>query len=32
VKIYSWRDIEFKICGKPTVDVAELKKISVYGV
>ncbi len=32
VKLYSWRDIEVKVCGKPTFKVEALKKITQYSV
>ena len=30
IKLYSWRELEIKICGKPTIDIAALKKMTVY--
>ena len=30
IKLYSWNELEFKICGKPTFKVEALKKITRY--
>ena len=32
IKLYSWRDVEVKVCGKPTFKVEALKKITQYSV
>ena len=32
IKLYSWRELEIKICGKPTFKVEALKKITKYSV
>ncbi len=32
IKLYSWRELEIKICGKPTFKVDALKKITRYSV
>ena len=30
IKLYSWKELEYKICGKPTFKVEALKKITRY--
>jgi len=30
MKIYTWKDLEYKVCGKPTIDLVHLKAITKY--
>jgi hypothetical protein len=32
LRLYSWRELEYKVCGKPTFNVEALKKITRYSV
>lgn len=30
IKLYTWKELEYKVCGKPSIDIVHLKAISKY--
>ena len=30
IKLYTWKELEYKVCGKPSIDIMHLKAITKY--